>query len=226
MAREGLPGLTDCPIDAKKQLDDTLKTSCGLYRRSATHSLIGPLETFLAKVTAFVGEIVPIINMNDDVGSISMSGIDSSGRGEGQQQSAEGNKSSSSTSREGEEGIVVRGDTVSGPVGHAGTQQSSTSSHSHSRSRSQHSRTGGGGEAAWLSLKTQSFMRPERVRELLTSVTQSVTETCPDLRHTLQVRDDLPACRYITSQCVRFIIIIVCDCSIVYCVDLLTLLVL
>jgi hypothetical protein len=57
LARDGIPGLQELSVDAKKDLDAVLKASCGGMKTSAVKMLLGPIDAFLAKVTAFVGEI-------------------------------------------------------------------------------------------------------------------------------------------------------------------------
>jgi hypothetical protein len=41
-------------------MDETLKASCQALKLSALHFLLGPLEGFLAKVTAFLGGDIPV----------------------------------------------------------------------------------------------------------------------------------------------------------------------
>jgi hypothetical protein len=60
-AQHGLPALSEKQLDAKKDLDAALKTSCISLKSSALKMLVGPLDGFLAKVSAFAGEI-PIGN--------------------------------------------------------------------------------------------------------------------------------------------------------------------
>jgi hypothetical protein len=57
LAREGLPGMKEQELDAKKDLDKVLKAACTSMKQSALKMLLGPADAFLAKVTAFVGEI-------------------------------------------------------------------------------------------------------------------------------------------------------------------------
>eukprot|EP01041_Mallomonas_annulata_P006587 gene6587-13326_t len=57
IAREGLPGLRETQVDGKRELDVVLKNACASLKTSAVRTLLGTVEAFLAKVTAFVGEI-------------------------------------------------------------------------------------------------------------------------------------------------------------------------
>eukprot|EP00428_Durinskia_dybowskii_P060658 CAMPEP_0170381734 /NCGR_PEP_ID=MMETSP0117_2-20130122/14567_1 /TAXON_ID=400756 /ORGANISM="Durinskia baltica, Strain CSIRO CS-38" /LENGTH=872 /DNA_ID=CAMNT_0010637325 /DNA_START=183 /DNA_END=2801 /DNA_ORIENTATION=+ len=65
LARSGLPRMYEMQIDAKKELDDALKVACFSFQRCAVKLLLGNMDTFLAKVTAFVGEI-PLLNSDDN----------------------------------------------------------------------------------------------------------------------------------------------------------------
>lgn len=56
-ASTGLPGMNETHVDAKKDLDGVLKQACFSLKLSALKMLLGPLDGFLAKVTAFSGEI-------------------------------------------------------------------------------------------------------------------------------------------------------------------------
>ena len=68
LAREGLPGLHEVQVDGKRELDVVLKTACAALKQSAVKSLLGALEAFLAKVSAFVGE-VPCSTVEGDEGA-------------------------------------------------------------------------------------------------------------------------------------------------------------
>lgn len=60
LAVDGLPGVCESHIDVKKRMDEHLKASCQALRTSALHFLLGPLESFLAKVSAFIGSDIPL----------------------------------------------------------------------------------------------------------------------------------------------------------------------
>ena len=52
-------------VDAKRDLDGVLKGACSSLKHNAIKMLLGPLDAFLAKVTAYVGEIpLPIMSEN------------------------------------------------------------------------------------------------------------------------------------------------------------------
>lgn len=55
-AREGIPNLQELHTDAKKELDGSLKKACIAFKLSAIKMLLGPLDTFMAKVAAFLGD--------------------------------------------------------------------------------------------------------------------------------------------------------------------------
>jgi conserved oligomeric Golgi complex subunit 3 len=57
LAWDGIPGMQETEIDAKRDLDNVLKSACSSMKQNAIKGLLGPLDSFLAKVTAFVGEI-------------------------------------------------------------------------------------------------------------------------------------------------------------------------
>jgi hypothetical protein len=59
--RTAVPGMNEMHVDIKKHLDETLKASCQSLKYSAVQYLLGPLEGFLAKVTAFLGEAPPLV---------------------------------------------------------------------------------------------------------------------------------------------------------------------
>ena len=60
LAMDGLPGMYESHIDVKKKMDEHLKTSCQALKYSAIHFLLGPLESFLAKVSAFIAAEIPL----------------------------------------------------------------------------------------------------------------------------------------------------------------------
>lgn len=64
-------------VDVKKRMDETLKASCQALKISALHFLLGPLEGFLAKVTAFLGGDIPVYrgNNEDSSGGSSEGGV-------------------------------------------------------------------------------------------------------------------------------------------------------
>ena len=64
LAWDGIPGLQEQEIDAKRDLDNVLKQACSSLKQNAVKMLLGPLDAFMAKVTAFVGD-VPITGPND-----------------------------------------------------------------------------------------------------------------------------------------------------------------
>ena len=64
LAWDGIPGMQEQEVDAKRDLDNVLKQACGSLKQNATKMLLGPLDSFMAKVTAFVGEI-PVTGPND-----------------------------------------------------------------------------------------------------------------------------------------------------------------
>lgn len=47
-------------VDIRRELDNTLKDACRLLRGSAISMVLAPLESFLAKVTAFSGVDIPL----------------------------------------------------------------------------------------------------------------------------------------------------------------------
>ena len=57
-------GMQETEVDAKRDLDNVLKTACSNMKQSAIKMLLGPLDGFLAKVTALVGEI-PVADPSD-----------------------------------------------------------------------------------------------------------------------------------------------------------------
>ncbi len=60
LARDGLPGMYESQVDVKKKMDEHLKASCQALKLSAIHFLLGPLESFLAKVSAFINSEIPL----------------------------------------------------------------------------------------------------------------------------------------------------------------------
>lgn len=56
-AKQGLPTMQELHTDAKKELDEALRKSCLSFKLSAVKMLLGPLDAFLAKVAAFLGDI-------------------------------------------------------------------------------------------------------------------------------------------------------------------------
>lgn len=64
LAWDGIPGLQEQEIDAKRDLDNVLKQACSSLKQNAIKMLLGPMDAFMAKVTAFAGE-VPFVGPND-----------------------------------------------------------------------------------------------------------------------------------------------------------------
>jgi hypothetical protein len=60
LARDGAPELRTRQVDVRRELDQTLKEACRLLRVSAVSMILGPLESFLAKVSAFAGVDIPV----------------------------------------------------------------------------------------------------------------------------------------------------------------------
>jgi len=60
LAVDGLPGVYESHVDVQKRMDEHLKSSCQALKYSALHFLLGPLESFLAKVSAFIGSEIPL----------------------------------------------------------------------------------------------------------------------------------------------------------------------
>lgn len=56
-AQAGVPQLAETAVDAKKDLDTTLKAACISLKISSLKMLLGPVDAFMAKVKAFIGEI-------------------------------------------------------------------------------------------------------------------------------------------------------------------------
>ena len=52
-----MPSMQETQIDAKRDLDQVLKTACLSLKSNAVKMLLGPLAAFLVKVVAFAGEI-------------------------------------------------------------------------------------------------------------------------------------------------------------------------
>lgn len=53
-------GMNELHIDIKKHLDESLKSSCQSLKYSTIQYILGPLESFLAKVVAFIGCEIPV----------------------------------------------------------------------------------------------------------------------------------------------------------------------
>ena len=50
LAWDGIPGLQETEVDAKRDLDNILKSSCGSLKQNALKTILGPMDGFLAKV--------------------------------------------------------------------------------------------------------------------------------------------------------------------------------
>jgi hypothetical protein len=123
LAWDGVPGVAETQVDAKRQLDQTLKTACLNLKQSSLKLIMGPLDAFLAKVAAFCGEI-PVqsrIYQTEEDNSVSVTS------------------------------------TVLSPE-------------------------------IIKNLKSQAFIKPDRIKDALDNVQQSIAQTVPDLRDTLKVR--------------------------------------
>jgi hypothetical protein len=60
LAVDGLPGMHEAHVDVKKKMDEHLKAACQALKYSSIHFLLGPMESFLAKVSAFIGVEIPL----------------------------------------------------------------------------------------------------------------------------------------------------------------------
>ena len=60
VARDGLPGMQEASVDIKKRLDEALRSSCLNLKLSILHFVMPAVESFLAKVAAFIGGDVPV----------------------------------------------------------------------------------------------------------------------------------------------------------------------
>lgn len=56
-ARQGVPTMQEFHVDGKKDLDIYLKKACIAFKQSSLKMILGPLDSLLAKASAFVGEI-------------------------------------------------------------------------------------------------------------------------------------------------------------------------
>ncbi|CAM9813789.1 unnamed protein product, partial [Ectocarpus fasciculatus] len=66
-SQNGVPELKVRQVDVRRELDITLKEACRLLRCSAVTLMLGPLESFLAKVSAFAGIDIPTdLDSNDN----------------------------------------------------------------------------------------------------------------------------------------------------------------
>jgi conserved oligomeric Golgi complex subunit 3 len=57
-ARDGLPGVEEMTLDAKQELDITLKNACYSFKTDGLKMLMGPLEGLVIKINAFVDESI------------------------------------------------------------------------------------------------------------------------------------------------------------------------
>ena len=63
LAKEGLPGLQEDNVDAKRELDAILKAACSSLKINAVRMLLSGLDGWIAKITACIGDI-PITHDN------------------------------------------------------------------------------------------------------------------------------------------------------------------
>jgi len=63
LAKEGLPGLQEDNVDAKRELDAILKAACSSLKINAVRMLLSSLDGWIAKITACIGDI-PITHDN------------------------------------------------------------------------------------------------------------------------------------------------------------------
>jgi len=150
LARAGLPRMSETQLDAKKQLDVVLKAACLALKTAAVKSLLGAMDVFLAKVTAFVGDI-PMLDEE--------TAADPTGRASG---SYNANAASTATVS-----ALVHRQVLLEP-------------------------------ALAAQIKGQSFLRPERVKEMLESVQTVLLQRVPDLNAVMKLYiDNVVACTII-----------------------------
>eukprot|EP01039_Chlorochromonas_danica_P003267 gene3267-3580_t len=86
LAQVSSPSMTEHSVDMKKELDTAIKACCVSMKASACKLLLGPLDAFLAKVVAFIGDIpvdvqtTPKGSTADGIGEVK-GDRESSGRG-------------------------------------------------------------------------------------------------------------------------------------------------
>jgi hypothetical protein len=80
LSREGLPTMVEKEVDARRELDIVLKEACANLRQSAVRMLVGPLESFLAKVSAFAGDIP--VDRETAAAAAGAAGVESPGGGD------------------------------------------------------------------------------------------------------------------------------------------------
>jgi hypothetical protein len=132
-ARQGVPTMQEFHMDAKKDLDFSLKKACISFKQSAIKMMLGPMDSLLAKVSAFAGEIPTDASLN-------------------------------SQSHDGEE-LHNKGQLFTAGMPHHAILPAETKQ----------------------TLKAQSFLRPERIKECLEQVQQLLLQRLPDVKEMLKV---------------------------------------
>lgn len=201
-AQQGLPQMQELHTDAKKELDQALRRACLAFKVSAVKLLLGPLDAFLAKVAAFLGEIpynVPSTNSNN-------------GNSNNHHNSTVNNGESTSSLMRTSSSDVQDHVTSSTTPTHNSEENHSSSNGNGSSSSGSHGNSNGTSnnrrlqQAAVLSsearalLKNQSFVRPERMLECLEQVQALLVQKMPDVLEMLRLYIDSVAARAILQK--------------------------
>jgi hypothetical protein len=185
--------MQEMQVDAKKELDALLKSACFSLKDAAVKSLLGAIDGFLAKVTAFIGEI-PISYEGSTVDASRGAGLTAAASSSSRSISS---STSATTGTTGTATVAVDASEVSAsdatgetaltnaPAG-AGTGAGTavvvnTLAHDSSNS------TPLLPAADSARLKNQSFVRSERIKEMLDSVQNVLLQRVPDLKALMKV---------------------------------------
>mmetsp|Transcript_30270 Transcript_30270/g.50665 ORF Transcript_30270/g.50665 Transcript_30270/m.50665 type:complete len:558 (-) Transcript_30270:114-1787(-) len=189
LARSGLPRMHETQIDAKKELDGVLKNACFALKATAVKSLLGPMDSFLAKVTAFVGD------NNIPIEVEAVTAADPSGRGSVSYNVNANAGSADATKTPSPVGTTTgtTGASVHAVDGTTGSTDAHTNATAKTNNKTLADASGGVPQlpaADVARLKGQSFLRPERIREMLESVQSVLLQRVPDLKAVMKLYID------------------------------------
>lgn len=173
LAVEGLPGIEEQQMDAKMELDHVLRNACMSLKQSAIKAILGPLDGFLAKCSAFVGDIPFVSDETQGIGH-SRNGFSSS------------STSSSFVGGENEKQVLMLQPDLR------------------------------------VLLKNQSFVKPDRIKEVVLNLQETSLQNTPEFRSLLKLYIESSVARSVLLKPIQLEIEVAklrMECILASCVD-------
>jgi hypothetical protein len=203
-ALSGIPNLNETEVDVKKNLDTMLKTACLALKESSLKMLLGPLNSFLAKVTAFIGDFNFLNPHNNNVnnnGNNKQNSRDNIEISEIENKNKNFNGSNDNDINENE--IIFLDNNNNSKLSKSKISDTTTIINHHHNNNKNSITNGKNGlinnnnhhhhQSVLLTnekktiLKNQAFARMERIKEMLENVQNILLQSAPDLKNIMKV---------------------------------------